>query len=97
MKIARLTEDIRPVTDLKSHGADIVRRVEGGRSVVLSRHGRAVAVVVPVAEYEELVAVAERTALQRAVDQAERELAAGEGVPHEVVRERILAKIRGRA
>ena len=87
----RLSEDIRPVTDLKSSGAEIIRSVEGGRTVVLSKHGRAVAVVVPVGEYEELREAAEHSALQRAVDEAERELEAGLGIPHEVVRQRLLA------
>lgn len=91
MNALRLSEDIRPVTDLKSHGAEIIRNVESGRTVVLSKHGRAVAVLVPVGEYEGLVDAAERTALQRAVDQAELELAAGKGIPHDEVRARLLA------
>lgn len=96
MTALRLREDIRPVTDLKSHGAEIIRNVESGRTVVLSKHGRAVAVVVPVGEYEGLVDCAERSALQRAVDEAERELAAGQGIPHDVVAERLLALGGGR-
>lgn len=96
MTALRLSEDIRPVTDLKSHGAEIIRNVESGRTVVLSKHGRAVAVVVPVVEYEGLVDAAERSALQRAVDEAERELAGGQGIAHDVVRERLLALGSGR-
>jgi len=61
----KLSEDIRPVTDLKSHGAEIVRDVTSGRTVVLIRHGR-----------------------------AEREIAAGQGLPHANVRERLLALTR---
>lgn len=94
MPALKLSEDIRPVTDLKSHGADIIRRVEDGRTVVISKHGRAVAVVLPVNEYEHLVDTAERAALQQALDQAERELDGGQGVPHAVVRERLLDLIR---
>jgi len=92
----KLSEDIRPVTDLKSHGAEIVRDVTNGRTVVLSRHGRAVAVMLAVAEYEGLVAAAAQPAMQRAVDEAEREIAAGQGVPHAIVRERLLALTRTR-
>lgn len=90
----KLSEDIRPVTDLKSHGAEIVRDVTGGRTVVLSRHGRAVAVMLAVTEYEGLVAAAERAVLQRAVDEAEREISAGQGVPHATVQQRLLALTR---
>ena len=43
MNAIRLSQDIRPVTDLKAHGAELVRQVTvEGRPVVLSRHGRAV-------------------------------------------------------
>jgi prevent-host-death family protein len=95
MNALKLSEDIRPVTDLKSHGADIVRHAESGRAVVLSRHGRAVAVVLSVAEYEHLAESAGRAELQRAVDQGNRELEAGLGSTHTEVRGRFLARARG--
>ncbi len=95
MPAVRLSRDIRPVTDLKSHGADIVKQAESGRTVVLSRHGRPVAVMLSVAEYEELSDSAENGALQRAVDQSMRELEAGLGSPHGEVRDRFLALVRG--
>ena len=47
-----------------------------------------------VTEYEGLVAAAAQPALQRAVDEAEREIAAGQGVPHAIVRERLLSLTR---
>jgi prevent-host-death family protein len=89
MRALKLSEDIRPVTDLKSHGADIIRQVESGRVVVLSRHGRAVAVVVSVEEYEDLQETAEHFALQRAVEEGEAELAAGKGIPHAEVKRKL--------
>ncbi len=94
MPALRLSRDIRPVTDLKSHGADIVKQAEAGRAVVLSRHGRAVAVVLSVAEYEDLSDAAEGAALQRAVDEGMRELEAGAGRSHAEVREHFLAMAR---
>jgi prevent-host-death family protein len=96
MRTLKLSEDIRPVTDLKSHGADIIRQVENGRAVVLSKHGRAVAVVVSVEEYENLQESAERYALQRAVEEAEAELDAGQGVSHAVMK-KLAALVRGKA
>lgn len=47
-------------------------------------------------ENEGLVDAAERGALQRAIDEAEAELAAGKGIPHDVVRARLLALGSGR-
>jgi len=96
MRALKRSEDIRPVTDLKSHGADIIRQVENGRAVVLSKHGRAVAVVVSVEEYEDLQESADRYALQRAVEQAETELDAGQGVPHAVMKKKPAARIPGK-
>lgn len=76
------------MTDLRSHAAEIVRQVtQTGRPVVLSKHGRAVAVVISVSEYEDLRELAERSALQKAVDDADRQIRAGELVPHEEVLE----------
>lgn len=95
MRALKLSEDIRPVTDLKSHGADIIRQVESGHAVVLSKRGRAVAVVVSVQEYEELHDNADRFALQRAVEEAENELAAGQGIPHATIKARFAALIDG--
>ncbi len=95
MRALKLSEDIRPVTDLKSHGAEIIRQIEAGRAVVLSRHGRAVAVVVSVEEYEGLQESADRLALQRAVEVAEAEIAAGKGVPHADVKRKWAAVIDG--
>jgi prevent-host-death family protein len=95
MRALKLSEDIRPVTDLKSHGADIIRQVENGRAVVLSKHGRAVAVVVSVEEYEELQEAADRFALQRAVEE-ETELDAGQGIPHAVMKKKLAALINGK-
>lgn len=96
MNAIRLSQDIRPVTDLKSHGADLVRQVtEERRPVVLSRHGRAVAVLVGVEEYEEMRDTLARVELARAVAQAEAELDAGKGVPHAEAEARLQKLIDG--
>ncbi len=85
----RLAQDIRPVTDLKAHGAEIVRQVEEGRPVVLSRHGRAVAVMLSASAYDELMAQTDTAALRRAVSEAEAELEGGGSLAHDEVRSRL--------
>lgn len=55
-------------------------------------HGRAAAVLMDVAAYEELV---EELELLRDVHQAEKELAAGKGVAHSKARAQVLARLRG--
>lgn len=88
MRALKLSEDIRPVTDLKSSGAEIIRHVEGGRTVVLSRHGRAVAVVLSVEEYEGLQDAADQLTLRRAVEEAEADIAQGRTLPHHAIRQK---------
>lgn len=82
----RLTEDLRPLSDLKSKAAEIVRQVEStGRPVVITRHGRGVAVVLSLERYERYQALAERQALLRDITEAEADISAGRTVPHEEV------------
>lgn len=94
----RLSQDIRPVTDLKAHGAEIVRQVsQTHRPVVLSRHGRAVAVVLSVEEYEDLQDAAGRAELQAAVEEAEGEIAEGRSISGDVVKRQLKAWADGGA
>lgn len=87
MPALKLSEDLRPMSDLKSHGADIVRQVQDtNRPVVLTRHGRGVAVVMSLEDYEEIQDLRERQALRAALREAEKELDAGDGIPHDTVR-----------
>ena len=90
MTAIKFSQDIRPVTDLKSHGADLVQQVtEEGRPVVLSKHGRAVAVLLSVEEYEGLQDQLARAEVRRAVADAEGEIDAGHGLAHAVVVRRL--------
>ncbi len=55
MPVARFSEDVRPVTDLRVKASEIVRHVRStGRPVLLTRRGRGVAVIVDLEEYERL-------------------------------------------
>ena len=56
-----------------------------GRPVVLTRHGRGVAVILSSRAFEELEAAARRADLQVAIDQAEKSYALGPGGPDIVV------------
>lgn len=51
----------------------------------LSRHGRPVAVLLPVADFDEYQAFLEQRSVQRAVEDAERDVASGRSVPHDEV------------
>jgi len=91
MQSLKLDEDVRPLSEFRAGVAAFVRQVnETGRPLLLTQHGRAVAVVLGVREFE---AMRERLALLEDVNRAEAQLAAGEGIPHEEAKARILKRI----
>ena len=79
----KLGEDLRPVSDLESHASEVVQQArDTGRPVVLVQQGRGVAVLLSIDAFEELQSSAERLELQRAVEEAERDLGEGSWVEH---------------
>ncbi|MYA17372.1 MAG: type II toxin-antitoxin system Phd/YefM family antitoxin [Gammaproteobacteria bacterium] len=74
----RFSEDVVPLTDLKTNPGRIVSHTaEAGRPVLLTRRGRGVAVVQSVAEYE---SAAEERAFMRAVISGLADIEAGREV-----------------
>jgi prevent-host-death family protein len=87
----KLSEDLRPLSDLESRATEVIDQArETGRPVVITREGRGVAVVLSVEAFEELQCTAGTSELQRAVEDAERDLAEGRWVEHSEV----LAKLQ---
>jgi prevent-host-death family protein len=90
MANVKLSEDLRPLSDLETRVSEVVEQASStGRPVVLTREGRGVAVLLSVEAFEELQSSAERLALQRAVDEAERDLAQGNWVEHSDVERKL--------
>lgn len=70
--------DVRPITDLKNHAADLIREVaDDGRTVVITQNGRAKAVVVEIGAYDRLQ---NALALLKILAQAEADVNAGRTV-----------------
>ena len=83
----KFSEDIVPLGDMKVNPGRIVRRVEEtGRPVLLTSHGRGVAVVQGLSEYE---AAQEEREFVRAVVAGLADLDAGRVVPLEEVKRRL--------
>lgn len=77
----KLSEDLRPLSDLETQSFEVVRQARTtGRPVVLTREGRGVAVLLSVEAFEEMQTSVERHEVQRAVDEAERDIAEGNWV-----------------
>jgi prevent-host-death family protein len=74
----KLSEDLRPLSDLETQSTELVQQANStGRPVVLTREGRSVAVLLSVEAFEDLQRSSGDAELQRAVDDAERDLAEG--------------------
>jgi prevent-host-death family protein len=88
-----ISRDIRPISDLKAKGSEIVSQTtDTGRPVVLTRHGRGVAVVLAVDDYERLQQAAETGALVAALREAEQDIAEGRTLTQEEMRAKWLAE-----
>jgi prevent-host-death family protein len=80
LKGVKLSEDVLPISDLKVRAAEIVERArKTQRPVLLTRHGRGVAVLLGVEAYENL---SERAAFIQAVEEGARAVRNGDLHPH---------------
>jgi len=53
MKPTRFSEDIKPISDLRAKGAEIINQVKTTkRPIVITRRGRGVAVLLDLSEFE---------------------------------------------
>jgi antitoxin YefM len=91
MQPLRLDEDIRSLSEFRSGVAAFVKRVKDtGRPLVLTQRGRGVAVLVDIREFESM---RERLETLEDIAVARAQLDAGEGIPHDVAKARVLKKI----
>ena len=94
MAKVRPTEDIQPLTAFRANFAAFVDQVRSThRPLVLTQHGRGAAVLLGAADYEALV---DEVELLREIALAERQVAAGEAIPHEEVVQRLTARLEQR-
>jgi prevent-host-death family protein len=91
MQPLKFDEDIRSLSEFRAGVASFVKQVnETRRPMVLTQHGRGVAVLVDIREFE---AMRERMALLEHIAVAEAQIAAGRVVPHEEAKARALKKL----
>jgi antitoxin YefM len=88
MRPLRLDEDIRPLSEFRSGVASFIKRVsETRRPLVLTQHGRGVAVVIDIREFETM---RERLEILDDIQVARAEIASGEGMTHDDARAAVL-------
>lgn len=81
MARVKLSEDLRPLSDLETQTSEVVQQARStGRPVVLTREGRGVVVLLSLEAFEDLQTSADRLEIQQAVEEAERDIAEGNWV-----------------
>ncbi len=92
MRPLKLDEDIRPLSEFRAGVASFVKQVnDTRRPLVLTQHGRGVAVLVDISEY---AAMRERLETIDDIATARAQLAQGEGAEHDEAKARVLGKLR---
>jgi prevent-host-death family protein len=81
MSDIRFSTDVLPVTEFRTNTSALLDQIRTSkRSIVLTQHGRAAAVVMDVEEYERLL---DETALLRDIRTAEEQIERALGIPHD--------------
>lgn len=85
-------QDIQPLSEFRAGVASYIKQInETRRPLVITQRGRGVAVVLDVAEYEEMQ---EKIELLEEIHTAEAQLASGFGVSNDDARTQILGRIK---
>ena len=83
---------VRPLAELGVNAERWIEEVRAtGEPLVLTEQGRQAAVVVEARRYEKLL---EELDLLREIHLAEQQLAAGQGIPHELARDQVLSALK---
>jgi antitoxin YefM len=83
---------VKPLSEFEANASRWIEEVRStGETLVLTEKGERAAVVVTAREYERLL---EERDLLREVHLAEKQLAAGQGIPHEQAREQVLSALK---
>lgn len=81
MKRLHLNKDIQTLSVFRANAASIIEQIKKDhRPVVITQHGKSSAILLDVADYEEMVDTIE---MLKEVNQARRELNEGKGITHD--------------
>lgn len=89
-----IAEDIRPISELRSHAAELLDQVkETRRAVVITRNGHPAGVLQDIESYE---AIRRAIGLMKLIAQSEEEISAGKSIPHDVVAAQLRRRLKKR-
>lgn len=91
MRRLKLDEDIRPMSEFRSGVASFLKQVhDTKRPLVITQHGKGVAVLLDVGEYE---AMQEKIELFEDIEISIAQINSGEGISHEDAKKKVLKRI----
>ena len=92
MQRLKIDQDIKPLSEVRIGIANFIKQVhDTKRPVIITQHGRSVAVLLDVYEYE---AIQEKLELLTDVQASLNQLENGQGIAHEDAKERVLKRVR---
>jgi prevent-host-death family protein len=92
MQRLKIDQDIKPLSEVRTGIANFIKQVHATkRPVIITQHGRGVAVLLDAHEYE---AMQERLELLSDVQISLSQLENGEGVSHDKAKESVLRKLQ---
>jgi prevent-host-death family protein len=92
MQRLKIDQDIRPLSEVRTGIANFIKQVhDTKRPVIITQHGKSVAVLLDVYEYE---AIQEKLELLTDVQTSLNQLANGQGVAHENAKEKVLKRVQ---
>jgi antitoxin YefM len=87
-----LQEDIQPLSEFRSHVASFIGQVrEKHRPLLITHRGKSAAVLLDVAQYEELL---DQLELLQDIQAAERQVDSGLGIAQDKAREQVLRSLK---
>ena len=92
MQRLKINQDIRPLSEVRTGIATFIKQVhDTKRPVIITQHGKGVAVLLDAHEYE---AMQEKLELLTDVQISLNQLESGQGINHEDAKEKVLNRVR---
>jgi antitoxin YefM len=92
MQRLKIDQDIRPLSEIRTGIATFIRQVhDTKRPVIITQHGKGVAVLLDAHEYE---AMQEKLELLTDIQKSLNQLENGQGINHEDAKEKVLNRVQ---
>ncbi len=92
MQRLKIDQDIKPLSEVRTGIANYIKQVrDTKRPVIITQHGKGVAVLLDASEYEKMQ---DRLELLTDVQVSLGQLASGQGVPHDDAKNKILKRVK---